>query len=66
MSKESAKKSEAIRQMFGTEVYTELVNKANVQAGCLGGKLEDHFSQLAYDYVKWNFRLREYVQLLQR
>lgn len=60
------KKNEIIKQMFGEEIYLELMDKARTQAECLGGRLENHFDQLAYDYVKWNFRLREYVQLLSK
>lgn len=66
MNSEYTKKSEVIKQMFGKEVYAELMNKAEAQTEYLGGGLENHFVQLAYDYVKWNFRLREYVQLLSR
>jgi hypothetical protein len=66
MNDEYSKKSEVIKQMFGKEVYAELMDKANAQTKCLGGRLENHFIQLAYDYVKWNFRLREYVQLLSK
>lgn len=64
MNDEYNKKSEVIKQMFGKEVYGALMDKAKAQTKCLGGRLENHFIQLAYDYVKWNFRLREYVQLL--
>lgn len=66
MNDECSKKSEVIKQMFGKEVYAKLMDKAMIQTKCLGGRLENHFVQLAYDYVKWNFRLREYVQLLSR
>lgn len=66
MNDEYSKKSEVIKQMFGKEVYSELIDKAMAQTECLGGRLENHFEQLAYDYVKWNFRLREYIQLLSR
>lgn len=66
MNDELNKKSEVIKQMFGEEVYAELMDKSMTQTKCLGGRLESHFVQLAYDYVKWNFRLREYVQLLSR
>lgn len=66
MKSEYSKKSEVIKQMFGEEIYAELMDKAEAQTEYLGGRLENHFVQLAYDYVKWNFRLREYVQLLSR
>ena len=66
MNAEHSKKSEVIKQMFGKEVYAELIDKAETQTKCLGGRLENHFEQLAYDHVKWNFRLREYVQLLSK
>ena len=66
MNNEHSKKSEAIKQMFGEEVCDELIDKAKTQTKCLGGRLENHFDQLAYDHVKWNFRLREYVQLLSK
>lgn len=61
-----SKRCEVIKQMFGEEIFAELMDKAENQTKCLGGKLENHFDQLAYDYVKWNFRIREYVQLLSK
>lgn len=66
MNSEYNKKSEIIKQMFGEEIYAKLMDKAKAQIEYLGGRLENHFVQLAYDYVKWNFRLREYVQLLSK
>lgn len=66
MNSEYIKKREVIKQMFGEEVCAELKDKAMKQTEYLGGKVENHFAQLAYDHVKWNFRLREYVQLLSK